>query len=532
MNLKIYIKKNKLFSILTLLFATWVIFLIILAIRNQKVVIFWENISNTDVSSDYMIILPLLRYILEPIAQLSFTLEMEFTWMFLFFISYPILRILYLVLRKKGRFQSQKYKLLAIPLTDILTFSFKILTTAIFIIGVIMLFGYLIQGYFFVSRYFMIPVQIGVHLCIILIVIKTFYVLLKLIHPKLQFRYSRKKSVGKKNIRLRNVKKEVIYLIGIGSILLGTNIVLISFPFPTQIISTPLENDEFLFDFHVHTIYSDGWLTPEERVLWYIQQGISGAAFSDHDNIRGALAAQNFVEENGLNFLVLMAEEWTDNGNNIHMNYYGIAEELMPLQYYTPGGSLALNITDTINYVKSQGGYIVVNHYNFDPNPNGGYGVPYNLTQLRDWGVDGFEIINGGSYGGKYQQVRDFCILNNLTCIGGSDIHTNEPLNTFIKIKLADPSNLTIANIFETMKNNTNHEVIAIELNPKLVDFSNDLNDLGFYIFEEFINYFLNMDIYQSISWICWSGSIYLIIFLLYRKIKKVDLSLLQRKIN
>ncbi|MFX1235026.1 MAG: hypothetical protein ACFFBY_10805, partial [Promethearchaeota archaeon] len=143
------------FSILTLLFITWVIFLIILAIRNQKVVIFWENISNTDVSSDYMIILPLLRYILEPIAQLSFTLEMEFTWMFLFFISYPILRILYLVLRKKGRFQSQKYKLLAIPLTDILTFSFKILTTAIFIIGVIMLFGYLIQGYFFVSRYFM-----------------------------------------------------------------------------------------------------------------------------------------------------------------------------------------------------------------------------------------------------------------------------------------------------------------------------------------------------------------------------------------
>ncbi|MFW9782297.1 MAG: PHP domain-containing protein, partial [Candidatus Heimdallarchaeota archaeon] len=185
-----------------------------------------------------------------------------------------------------------------------------------------------------------------------------------------------------------------------------------------------------------------------------------------------------------------------------------------------------------INYVKSQGGYIVVNHYNFDPNPNGGYGVPYNLTQLRDWGVDGFEIINGGSYGGKYQQVRDFCILNNLTCIGGSDIHTNEPLNTFVKIKLADPSNLTIANIFETLKNNTNHEVIAIELNPKLVDFSNDLNDFGFYIFEEFINYFLNMNTYQSISWICWSGSIYLIIFLLYRKIKKVDLSRLQRKIN
>ncbi|MFX0032976.1 MAG: PHP domain-containing protein [Promethearchaeota archaeon] len=536
MKLKTFIKKNKFFSILTLVFITWIAFLIILAIINKKTVIFWDNITNTDVSSYYSIVLPVSRYILEPIAQLSFILEMEFTWMFLFFIIYPILRIIYLVLRKKGRFQSEKYKLLSIPLTDIVKFSFKILTSTVLIIALIMLIGYLIQGYFFVARYFMIPIQIGIHLCIILIAIKILYTFLKLFHPKLRFNYSKKLqkiSRRKGNKRLNNIKRELIYLVGIGSILLSSNIVLISFPFPTQKIvpTIPLDDDEFLLDFHVHTIYSDGWLTPEERVLWYIEQGISGAAFSDHDNIRGALAAQQFVEENGLNFLIFMAEEWTDNDNDIHMNYYGVAEELMPVQYYTPGGPLALNISDTINYVKSQGGYIVVNHYNTNPNPNGGYGVPYNLTQLRDWGVDGFEIVNGGSYGGKYQQIRDFCVLNNLICIGGSDIHTNEPLNTFVKIKLADPSNLTIANIFETMKNNTNHEVIAIDLNPKIVDFPNDLNDLGFYIFEDFINYYLNMDPYQCISWIVWSWVIYVIIFLLYRKTKKVDIELLKHKI-
>lgn len=534
MKLKIFIKKNKFFSVLTSLFAFWIIFLVVLTITSQKNVIFWENISNIDVSSDYSIILPVSRYILEPIAQLSFIIEMEFTWMFLFFISYPILRILYLILRKKGRFRSQKYNLLKILLSDIIKFSFKVLITTILIIGLIMLFGYLIQGYYFISRYFMIPVQIGVHLCIILIVIKTFYVLLKLFHPRLQFNYSKRKIKSNKKKKLKNVKKELIYLIGIGSILLGVNIVLISIPFPTQKIvpTVQLEDNEFLFDFHVHTIYSDGWFTPEKRVLWYIEQGISGAAFSDHDNIRGALLAQKFVDDNELNFLVFMAEEWTDNDNDIHMNYYGVAEELIPIQYYIPGGPLALNISDTIDYVKSHGGYITVNHYNFDPNPNGGYGVPYSLTQLRDWGVDGFEIINGGSYGGKYQNISEFCQDNNLICIGGSDIHTNEPLNTFVKIKLIDPSNLTIVNIFEAMKNNTNQEVIAIDLNPKIVDFPNDLNDLGFYIFEDFINYFLNMDIYQCISWMVWSGLIYLIIFLIYRKIKKVNLDVLKRKIS
>ncbi|MFW9947472.1 MAG: PHP domain-containing protein [Candidatus Odinarchaeota archaeon] len=537
MALKAYIKKNKFFSFITFVFIIWILILIILAIFNKKNVIFWENISNTDVSSEYMSVIPPIRYFLEPIAQLSFILEMEFSWLFLVVIIYPILRIIYLILRRKGKLRSKKFKLITNPLVDIIRFSYKVLMLTILVIGLIMLVGYLIQGYFFVSRYFMIPVQIGVHLSIILIIIKTLYVLIKLFHPKLQCNYSKKRiEKVKKRIEKRSIKslkKEFVYLVGICSLLLSINIILISIPFPThRIVSiVPLDDDEFLFDFHVHTTFSDGWLTPEERVLWYIEQGISGAAFADHDNIRGALAAQNFVEENGLEFIVFIAEEWTDNRNDIHMNYFGIAEELVPLQSYTPGGPKAMNAQEIIAYVKDNGGYIIVNHYNCDPNPNGGVGVPYTLTQLRDWGVDGFEIINGGSYGGKYQYIRNFTLSNNLICIGGSDIHTSEPLNTFIKIKLSDPTNLTITNIFETMKTNSNHEVIAIKLNPKKVDFPGDLNDLGFYVIEDFINYFLNIDVYQSLSWIIWSSVVYILNLLSYRKIKKVNLAFLKRKI-
>ena len=160
------------------------------------------------------------------------------------------------------------------------------------------------------------------------------------------------------------------------------------------------------------------------------------------------------------------------------------------------------------------------------------YKTSFGLAFCRNltW-YNGFEIINGGSYGGKYQDIRNFTLSNNLICIGGSDIHTSEPLNTFIKIKLSDPTNLTIVNIFETMKNNSNHEVIGIKLNPKKVEFPGDLNDFGFYVIEDFINYFLNIDVYQSLSWIIWSGVVYIVIFTSYRKIKKVDLAFLKRKI-
>jgi hypothetical protein len=156
--------------------------------------------------------------------------------------------------------------------------------------------------------------------------------------------------------------------------------------------------------------------------------------------------------------------------------------------------------------------------------------MPYSLDQLMGWGVDGFEIINGGSYK-KYEEIREFCINKGLICIAGSDIHTNEDLNTFTKLKLDDPSNKTIANIFKNLKNNT-HETIAIQFYPKIVDFPGELTDLGFYVLEDFINYFLNIDTYQALSWMVWSSTLYILFSLFYRKAKKVELKHLKRKIN
>ncbi len=534
MKIQSLIKRNKFFTIVSVVFLIWLFFLIILSISGRRTVIFYDALGQIDVSSEYSSKLSLLRYLVEPFYVINYVLEMEFTWMFLFLIFYPILRGIYLLLKKMGRFSSKKYRYVTCTLADIVYFSFKVLSLSILIVGIYILVGYIVQGYFFVSRYFMIPVQFAVHLSMLLIFIKISLVILKFIHPKLSLNLSKKSFIQKsmRKPKIQCVKRETVFFVGIGMILLSINIVLISTPFPTQeiILSTPLEEDEFLFDFHVHTIFSDGWVTVEERISWYLKQGISGAAFSDHDNIRGATMAIDYVNEHEIDFVVFMAQEWTDDENDIHMNYYGFSEEIVPLQSYTPGGPLALNASNTIDYIKAQGGYITVNHYNYHPNPEGGFGVPYTLTQLRDWGVDGFEIVNGGSYSGKYLQIRQFCLDNNLTCIGGSDIHTSEDLNTFVRMKLADPTNLTIANIFETLKKNT-HQVIAIVHNPELIDFPGDLKDIGFYVMEDFINYILNINVYQAISWIAWSTGGYIILFLIYQKVKKTTSRFLKTKI-
>ncbi|MFX0022119.1 MAG: PHP domain-containing protein [Candidatus Hermodarchaeota archaeon] len=527
------LKNNKLFTVFSSAFLIWLVFLIIQALIGQRTVIFYDALGQIDVSSEFTSNYPLSRYFIEPFTALALFLDKEFTWMFIFLINYPIFRVIYFLVKKRGFLRSEKYRYALYSIMDIISFSFQVLILSVLIVGIYIFIGFLIQGYFFVSRYFMIPIQLAIHISYVLIIIKVSYVFIKAFHPNLKLNLSRKILKTKRNNKLIKIKREAKLFVGIGVILLSSNIILISTPFPAhQIVPTvPLAEDEFLFDFHVHTTFSDGWLTVEQRINWYLQQGISGAAFSDHDNIRGASMALNYVSRHNLDFIVFMAEEWTDNENDIHMNIYGLAEEIVPLQSYTPGGPTALNASDTINYVKSNGGYITVNHYNYKQNPKGGFGVPYTLDQLKNWGIDGFEIVNGGGYSGKYMQIRQFCLDNNLTCIGGSDIETNKDLNTFIKMRLVDPSNLTIANIFETLKNNT-HQVIAVDLYPKIVDFPGDLNDSGFYVLEIFINYILNMDVFQALSWLFWSSFGYTILFLFYRKIRKSNLWFIKNKVS
>ncbi len=533
-----FLKRNRLFFILTIVFLFWFGFLVILSILNLREIIYLDALASnpaTDVSSDYISSHSLLRYLIEPLTGISFIIGMEFYWLIAAIIFYIISRIFYLFFKKNSKIRSQKYKRLTYPIDNFMKFTFKMFSLTIMIVGIIILIGYISLGYYFVSRYFMGIVQFGVRTCSLILIIKIVYVLIIFIHPKLNLHYPvkvKKRSFKNKTSKFKyskSLKKEFVYISGTVYLLLIVNILLISTPFPTHIITTDLEEDEFLMDFHVHTTMSDGWISPEQRVDWYIDQGFTGAFFSDHDNIRGALVARRYVETNNLDFTVYVSLEWTDNIMDIHMNIYGLEEEIVaPMSENPTGNSLALNASDMIHYVKSNGGYVIVNHYNYDPNPNGGFGEPYTLEQLRDWGVDGFEIVNGDRI--QEQEIRQFSLDNNLICTGGSDIHTSEEINSFVRFKLDDPTNKSVDNIFKNLKNNT-HNVVAVNLYSNIVNFPGELDDIGFDVIEDFINYIFNLNSIQATSWIFWSCLGYIFLLIIYLKIKKTDLDFFKRKI-
>jgi hypothetical protein len=528
------IKEHRIISIFSFGFFAWIIVLLILEILNQRQVVFLDALDSyqgTNVSSEYISELPLIRYLIEPFAGVAFILDYDFEWMIAFTLLYVSYRIIYLILKRANKIHTETFKSIKYPIYRFMSFVFKVFSLAVLVIAISVLIGFISLGYFFVNRYFNVIVQVGIRISVALVFFKILHFILIILHPKLKFSDENKRPRRSSKKRSRvftysvKLKTEIVYMVATLYLLVGANILLISTPFPTHSIKTTLDPDEFLFDFHIHTTMSDGWISPEQRVNYYLDHGISGAAFTDHDNIRGALLAQEYVENNNLNFTVWVGEEWTDNEKDIHMNYYGVNEEVVAPLSKTPSGiPLALNASDMIDYIKDKGGYVIVNHYNYDPNPQGGFGVPYTLEQLSGWGVDGFEIVNGDHI--EATGIRNFCLNNtnryneSLICIGGSDIHTNEDLNAFVRIKLNNPSNKSIDNIFRNLRNNT-HSVITINMRSDEVDFPGELNDLGFDIFERFLNYLLNINSHQALSWIIWSGIMYGAIISLYKTIKK-----------
>ena len=82
----------------------------------------------------------------------------------------------------------------------------------------------------------------------------------------------------------------------------------------------------------------------------------------------------------------------------VHLNIYGLRENINP-HNYTPEiplesdafDSLFLNVSDTIKYVKDKGGYVTVNHYSQIGKDDREL---YSWENFRDWGVDGFELVN------------------------------------------------------------------------------------------------------------------------------------------
>ena len=206
-------------------------------------------------------------------------------------------------------------------------------------------------------------------------------------------------------------------------------------------------------DFHVHTIYSDGEVTPRERVreAWY--DGLDVIAITDHLEIRTyekfMLKALQPYSKDGQPFVYASAGAGNKKDKdapmlcNLNAGYEEalsyIEKEEIPILairgteiWRKPseiGEYNAIFLKDInaicdkdlfecFRRVKEQGGFIIHNHPGWRRNT-----MEKSEAQVRAYGegwVDAIEVINGTTL---YPQMIDRCVDEKLTITASTDVH-------------------------------------------------------------------------------------------------------------
>lgn len=165
-------------------------------------------------------------------------------------------------------------------------------------------------------------------------------------------------------------------------------------------------------DLHVHSCWSDG-VQPPEAIVRAAAGSVDVLALTDHDEIRGALAARAFARANPeLGVDVVIGEEITTrNGHLLGL----FLEERVP-----PG----LSASRTIDLIHAQGGMAIVAHP-FHPINSRGRGARPLARLIADLPLDGVEVVNNSGF---FSPLYDaWAALKNvewmLPVTGASDAH-------------------------------------------------------------------------------------------------------------
>lgn len=149
------------------------------------------------------------------------------------------------------------------------------------------------------------------------------------------------------------------------------------------------------YNFHLHTRYSDGQLTPEALIQQAVDLGLQGLAITDHHTVKGYQVAQSYLE--GLPQSVFtLPQLWTGieitsnlNGTEVHILGYGFDHQHPVLEPYVQGhrplgkDALAANVIAALH----QAGGLVVLAHPFRYRRSGEELIPW----AAELGIDGLE---------------------------------------------------------------------------------------------------------------------------------------------
>lgn len=186
-------------------------------------------------------------------------------------------------------------------------------------------------------------------------------------------------------------------------------------------------------DLHLHTILSDGAISPEKMVDIALLAGMNAIAITDHDVIESSDRAINYTQQNNLPIEVIRGMEVSSReGHVLALNIEGYVEPHMPL-------------TVTIKEIHRQNGFAIIAH----PNAKRISSVPLGLigkiinSDDPELYIDGIEVFNASErkmqrldksgiiFPDNSLNVRKF-IEKNLqnpklgALLGGTDAHTKQ----------------------------------------------------------------------------------------------------------
>jgi predicted metal-dependent phosphoesterase TrpH len=134
------------------------------------------------------------------------------------------------------------------------------------------------------------------------------------------------------------------------------------------------ESCPLTYNFHLHTVYSDGQLLPESLVQQAVSYGLKGLAITDHHTVAGYQAARQWLEDWRLH---LPAEQTAPElwigieitadllGGDVHILGYGFDPVHSAIQPYLGGHAPvgeASRASQVIQSIQSAGGLAVLAH--------------------------------------------------------------------------------------------------------------------------------------------------------------------------
>lgn len=152
-----------------------------------------------------------------------------------------------------------------------------------------------------------------------------------------------------------------------------------------------------LYNFHLHTVFSDGQLQPSDLIEQAVNIGLKGLAITDHHAVGGYRQAQKYLEElRQQNKMINLPHLWTGieitsllQDVEVHLLGYGFTPEhpsLGPyLQSDRPSGYQA-KAQQVINSIHQAGGLVVLAHPDRYRHP-----APKLISLAAALGIDGVE---------------------------------------------------------------------------------------------------------------------------------------------